>query len=93
MIGAFSLVIGLITLATAGPLHMLYKEMALKWKPAMNSRLPEPEPHEQMDFVFKCIRDDDDGQGEQNYMPGAYREQVKMTEDDNKFDENDERDE
>ena len=41
------------------PLHMLYAEMAILWKPPMISRLPNIEPHEQLDFVFHCIRDDD----------------------------------
>lgn len=62
LVGAFAIAIGLITIVSAFPLHMLYTEMALKWKPAMSSRLPEFEPHEQVDFVFKCIRDDDDVQ-------------------------------
>lgn len=94
LVGAFAIAIGLITIISAFPLHMLYTEMALKWKPAMSSRLPEFEPHEQVDFVFKCIRDDDDVQQDQNYMPGSYQEIVPPEqESESKFDENDERDE
>jgi hypothetical protein len=40
LMGAFTLVVGILVLITAVPLHFLHTEMALKWKPAMESRLP-----------------------------------------------------
>jgi hypothetical protein len=57
--GSFSIIVGLLILISVFPLHMLYLEMADKWKPPLISRLPVIEDHEQMDFVFKCVRDED----------------------------------
>ena len=48
--------------------------MALKWKPAMVSRLPEKDQHEQVKFVFECVRDDDEDQ--HDIMMGRHEEVV-----------------
>ena len=53
------MVVGLLTTAMAYPLQMMYTFMEAQKKPVVTSRLPKIEPHEQLDFVFHCMRDDD----------------------------------
>ena len=60
MIGAFSMIIGLSIIIQGYPLHELYSQSAIKWKPPMISRLPEFEHHETMNFEYNNYHDDDD---------------------------------
>jgi hypothetical protein len=87
-------VLGVLVTTTGGTLHMLYRQMAIKWKPPMMSRLPQKEDHEQVDFIFHCIRDDDhDDPNHITMFPGTMKEEDEVDEKAKQFDENDERDE
>ncbi|CDW77782.1 UNKNOWN [Stylonychia lemnae] len=60
MIGAFALIIGILIIIQGYPLHELFSQSAIKWKPPMISRLPELEQHETVNFEYNHYHDEDE---------------------------------
>ena len=57
--GAFAIIIGGFVILSGISQTVLYSETEVKWRAPNTSRLPIPEVHEKVEFVYECYRDED----------------------------------
>jgi len=57
--GAFAIIIGGFVILSGISQSVLYSETEVKWRAPNTSRLPIPEQHEKVEFIYECYRDED----------------------------------